>query len=87
MTLQEGPWRNAEPMLDAAEAETAHSALETLLRRLQQFNKGHTFGECRTCRHLLREGEKQFRCGLTQERLVSAETVQICREHARVEST
>jgi DNA-binding MarR family transcriptional regulator len=55
-------------------------SLRELLRELQTAGGHHTFGPCRTCSHLCEEGDR-FRCGLTGERLVKADTLKICREH------
>ncbi|GBD32530.1 hypothetical protein HRbin33_01500 [bacterium HR33] len=65
----------------AQDLDTAEKVLEGLLRHLQRANNYRTFGLCRTCRHLLREGPGKFRCGLTLEPLTQAETGQICHEH------
>jgi len=77
LSTQLQPWKGVRP----EELETAERVLEGLLRHLQQTNHYRTFGLCRTCRHLLREGEGRFRCGLTREPLAPAETAEICHEH------
>jgi DNA-binding MarR family transcriptional regulator len=70
-------WETVAP----ADLAKALEVLERLLRHLQRENDYRTFGLCRTCRHLLREGPGKFRCGLTLEPLAPAETEQICHEH------
>lgn len=70
-------WRPVRP----EDLDTAERVLEDLLRYLQRSNRYRTFGLCRTCRYLLREGPGKFRCGLTLEPLAPAETEQICHEH------
>lgn len=70
-------WKAVPP----AELAIAEQVLEQLLRHLQRANRYQTFGICRTCRHLLREGPDRFRCGLTLETLAPSETRQICHEH------
>lgn len=65
----------------AQDLGTAERVLAELLRQLQRSNDYRTFGLCRSCRHLLREGPGTFRCGLTLESLAPAETEQICHEH------
>lgn len=64
-----------------AQQQRALTTLRELLRRLQQSNEGLTFGVCHTCKHFLRDGESQFRCGLTLEPLTPPESLLICREH------
>ena len=59
----------------------AVNVLSGLLRQLQAANAFYTFGECKTCRHLIRREENSFHCGLTDEPLRAAETELICREH------
>lgn len=73
-------WRQALAALPEAERATAERVLEEFLRRLQAARGWRTFGQCHSCRHLLREG-KGFRCGLTREALSAADTGQICHEH------
>lgn len=67
--------------LSAGSLRRTAAMLAALLRGWQAANRYRTFGVCRTCRHLLREGPGRFRCGLTREALASAETEQICHEH------
>jgi len=69
----------------ASDDELIERGLDRLLRTLQAENGFRTFGQCCTCRHLVRETE-QMRCGLTGERLRPEETTQICHEHAVPES-
>ncbi len=59
--------------------QTLAAALE-VLRALQEGGGFRSFGQCRSCRHFLRDG-KAAQCGLTGEPLSDEETTQICREH------
>ena len=61
--------------------ENAEHAAVELLRALQSAHDFQTFGQCRSCKHLEKRG-RQLSCGLTSERLTSAETLLICRDHA-----
>ncbi len=72
---------NQPPGLSAEALRRAEAMLAALLRGWQAANRYRTFGVCRTCRHLLREGPGRFRCGLTREALAPAETEQVCHEH------
>jgi DNA-binding MarR family transcriptional regulator len=75
-------WRWKGPGRSGARARQRVAAmLAELLRSWQAANRYRTFGVCQTCRHLLREGPGQFRCGLTREALARDETEQICHEH------
>lgn len=67
-------------------AEQSITALSNLLQAFQQQNQLETFGVCQTCQHFLRETEQQFRCGLTKELLLVAESLQICYEHEKGDS-
>jgi DNA-binding MarR family transcriptional regulator len=81
---EEGMRRARLELLSEVGAERVAEAvrvLEAFLRGLQRASGYRTFGLCRTCRHLLREGPGRFRCGLTLEPLAPAETEQICHEH------
>ncbi len=64
----------------AGAAGELEPALSGLLGRWLRVRGGRSFGVCRSCRHLLREGTG-FRCGLVGEPLALAETERICREH------
>lgn len=66
--------------LPASQAGRLETGLEDLLRRTQKARGSRTFGVCGSCGHLLRE-RSRYRCGLTGEPLVAAETAKICREH------
>jgi len=68
--------------LGNGEIDAATGVLKQLLRQVQRANDFKTFEPCRTCRHLLHEGDRRFRCGLTREALEPDETLQICHEHA-----
>ncbi len=74
-------WETARQALGEEEWAAAEATVEKLLREVQKANRARTFGQCRGCQHLLREGREQFQCGLTGEPLLPAETLQICREH------
>jgi DNA-binding MarR family transcriptional regulator len=80
-------WREA---CGAAGIDTAalSAGLAALLAALQRANDQRTFGQCRSCRFLQRDG-RRFTCGLTREALTPADTQLLCREHeppARVAS-
>lgn len=57
--------------------------LDDLLLRMQRATGSVSFGECQTCVHFQREGDRRFRCGLTEETLRRSEIVKICLEHTR----
>jgi DNA-binding MarR family transcriptional regulator len=78
----EGRWAAALAGVPAGERAAAARVLRQALVALQRQRGNLSFGECRTCRHFLREGADTFRCGLTGEPLLRAETRQTCREHA-----
>jgi len=80
-------WEGAVGQLPAGRREEAAATLRALLLEMQRRRGRLTFGECRTCRHLVRGGEGAFRCGLTAEPLRSSDTLRICREHAWPEAT
>ena len=75
-------WRRAAAALPPADMATAERVLAEALRGLQRENGGRTFGQCRSCRHLLRPSETTFRCGLTREALRPPETLEICHHHS-----
>lgn len=77
----EGAWQQVCDRLPEGDVERLCTLLATVLSGLQQSHNRRTFGVCRTCRYLLREGETGFRCGLTALALVPEETERICREH------
>lgn len=80
--LQTTPdWERALGTLSAAQRAAAESALDQLLRTLQQANGQRAFGVCRSCRHLQRQG-RGWRCGLNGEALDADDTARICHEHA-----
>lgn len=69
--------------LPAEELEITQQVVELLLRNLQKANHHQTFGQCHTCRYLVTiDGQRLFRCGLTQELLKAEETLKICQDHA-----
>lgn len=75
--------------LRAAAAQAREGLLDDLtglLRQLQILEGRRSFGQCRTCRHHLSEGQFRWRCGLTGEPLSRAEGEKICREHSDSES-
>lgn len=61
--------------------EALVAGLEDLLRRMQRGAGSVSFGECQSCAHFRREGERRFRCGLTGEILRRGDIEQICLEH------
>ena len=75
-TLQTG-LRSVSP----AEQEHILSALEIMLRAMQQANQLRTFGVCKSCRHHRLEADSQRRCELTGEALQGDDAEKICREH------
>lgn len=60
--------------------------LTRLLRQLQILEGRRSFGQCRTCRHHLAEGDDLWRCGLTGEPLSLSDGERICREHQDAEA-
>ncbi len=64
---------------DAEQAEALAAAIR-LLRALQAGRGFKTFGQCRTCAHLRREGPA-LRCGVTGQALTQGDASRICREH------
>ena len=68
--------------INPARIKTTLSSLREMVMNLQVSAGGRTFGSCHTCRHYQREGQRTYRCGLTGERLIVAETRKICRLHA-----
>ncbi|MCB9489341.1 MAG: MarR family transcriptional regulator [Deltaproteobacteria bacterium] len=66
--------------LPAEEIDQSNAALEALLRAMETNQGYRTFGACRTCRYFLVE-PNSFRCELTGEELLDAETMLICREN------
>ena len=57
--------------------------LDELLLRMQRATGSVSFGECQTCAHFRREGDRRFRCGLFSEPLRRGDIVKICLEHVR----
>lgn len=75
-------WGRANAHLGVAATREVEEAMAALLRALQVANQSRTFGVCNTCTHLLQEGGRKFRCGLTGEALDNEDVSLICREHA-----
>jgi len=74
-------------MFERAEAEVSErsfdslaSALQTMLKALQQVNQTKTFGNCPSCYYFSVEAQHYF-CGLTEEALNRDDTDKICRDH------
>lgn len=63
------------------ELKTARDVLQKILRNAQESNEYRTFGQCRTCRYLVKEMGGKLRCSLTNMRLEYEETLRICHEH------
>jgi DNA-binding MarR family transcriptional regulator len=61
-----------------------HNSLHDLLFSLQQASGLKTFGLCHACRYHQIIDETQRYCGLTNEKLKSAEADKICREHQNI---
>jgi DNA-binding MarR family transcriptional regulator len=57
------------------------AGLDGLLRRMQGAAGSASFGECHSCTHFRREGERRYRCGLTGEVLRRVDIEKICLEH------
>jgi DNA-binding MarR family transcriptional regulator len=57
------------------------AGLEGLLRRMQRVSGSASFGECQSCAHFRREGDRRYRCGLTGEALRRVDIEKICLEH------
>ncbi|HEX2887613.1 MarR family winged helix-turn-helix transcriptional regulator [Vineibacter terrae] len=72
-------WRAA---MAASGEDTAglEAGLTGLLSALQRANGRRTFGQCRGCRFLQRDGDT-FTCGLTRDPLEPGDTLLLCREH------
>lgn len=75
-------WVHANTHLGVAATRQVEEAMAALLCALQIANQSRTFGVCSTCTHLLQEGGRKFRCGLTEEALDNEDVSLICREHA-----
>jgi len=74
-------WLVAIDAQTSADLRTARQTLTSVLMRLQVARGRRTFGQCRTCKHFVRESHGRFRCGLTNEPLKARETLAICHEH------
>lgn len=74
-------WRQAARSISTGRVKTTAAALRELLLGVQQRSGSKTFGVCRTCAHCRREGQRSYRCGLTDERLALPDLRKICREH------
>jgi DNA-binding MarR family transcriptional regulator len=57
------------------------AGLDGLLHRMQGVSGAATFGECHSCAHFRREGDRRYRCGLTHEVLRRIDIEKICLEH------
>lgn len=73
-------WQESVDELNQSSVVQAALTLDQLLRKLLEGNHRRMFGQCNSCRHLLREEAEQFRCGLTRLPLQRNETLQICVE-------
>jgi DNA-binding MarR family transcriptional regulator len=62
------------------------AGLEGLLRRMQLASGSASFGECQSCGHFRREGDRRYRCGLTGEVLRRIDIEKICLEHTATPS-
>ena len=74
-------WLKAFAGIPEKQVEAAAEVLNQALLNLQRSRRGRTFGECQTCRQFRKEGQRQFRCGLTGEPLSADDAQKICREH------
>lgn len=73
------------PLTYLPSGEKDASALEGVVRQLQEANGYRSFGVCRTCRLHEVKGNKAV-CGLTKESLNRQDAKLICREHEVRES-
>lgn len=73
--------REALAGLPDQDREQLEEGLLSLLAALQRTNGWRSFGVCHTCQLFERLPGGRFRCGLTREPLVKAQTDKICREH------
>lgn len=73
-------WQDSVDQLNQSSVAQSALTLDQLLRQLLEANHRRMFGQCNSCRHLLREEAEQFRCGLTRLPLQRNETLQICVE-------
>ncbi|MCL4679212.1 MAG: MarR family winged helix-turn-helix transcriptional regulator [Alphaproteobacteria bacterium] len=66
---------------DIHDDEKTIAAFKSILKTWQRQKNQKGFGQCRSCRFNIDKGDGSFLCGLTDEPLKKAETMQICREH------
>lgn len=68
-------------ILDINDDEKIIAAFKSILITLQRQKDQKGFGQCRSCRFNVDNGDGSFLCGLTGEPLKKSETTLICREH------
>jgi DNA-binding MarR family transcriptional regulator len=73
--------KTAIDLLSDSDQQAVASALNQVLRVLQQANRLRTFGVCKTCRYHRVLGDATRRCALTGEQLQPKDIEKICREH------
>ncbi len=78
-----GSMENALSSLDEADTSALLGGLQTLVRSALRQSGLRAFGVCNTCVHHRKNGRGGF-CELLDEPISSAETTQICHEHAEV---
>jgi DNA-binding MarR family transcriptional regulator len=66
---------------DINDDEKTIAAFKSILTTWQRQKDQKGFGQCRSCRFNVDNGDGSFLCGLTGEPLKKSETTLICREH------
>ncbi|MDT4332420.1 MarR family winged helix-turn-helix transcriptional regulator [Methylomonas sp. MS20] len=75
-------FQSATQILIASDAPPSDAnVFQQALTALQKANQSQSFGVCKTCRNFS-EKDGDYFCLLTQEKLSSADSEQICQEHA-----
>lgn len=75
---------NATSILNGSDNPPSDAnVFQQALTALQKANQSQSFGVCKTCRNF-RETETGFFCQLTQEKLSTVDSEQICQEHVPV---
>lgn len=67
--------------LDSVENDKTIKSIKSLLMIWQSKNKLQGFGQCESCHYNRHLSDNKFQCGLTEEKLSSADIKKICREH------
>lgn len=61
--------------------QTTEDNFQSILKDWQHKNNFRSFGLCKTCKYKEILDNGTFKCGLTKENLLPADTEKICREH------